>query len=242
MPDDPSKYDEGFLDHAAERLEREPGAGGLAKEEEHLFHFQQIVKDEEKLDDLRQKEVDEIVTALHEKTPAEEAGVDIGVIKQLDPQFDEEQFRSIARETFYKVREARTFEDPNDSEALLSPQMQAEMTALIEGDVAAHRHHLMPMLTVVDAVIAGAAANNGLEEIDVDFSISSAEDEVDNATGAITSGDTTVRSWKERWHFQRDPKVDSSAVDRAHNINVTIEQWLVEHRGWIVTRIDRLPG
>jgi hypothetical protein len=88
-----------------------------------------------KLIDLEQQEVEGTVAGLKDRTPAELPGVDASTIKQIDPEFDAEAFRAIARETFYKVREARKLQNPQESAELLSPQMQREIQDAISGDV-----------------------------------------------------------------------------------------------------------
>jgi predicted lipid-binding transport protein (Tim44 family) len=217
--------------------------GLVAGAEEHLFHSHQIAADEERLIDLEQQEVDGTVAGLNDRTPAELPGVDTGAVRQVDPEFDDEAFRIIARETFYKVREARKLQNPQESAELLSAQMQHEMQNAISGDVASHRHHLLPFLTVTDAVIASAQVAEGQEQIDVLFSISAAEEDLDDRTGQVLGGDRAEHSWQERWRFSRDPQVDTSASDERHEITfVDTDQWMVAHRGWVVTDIERLPA
>jgi hypothetical protein len=237
---DPS---ESAADRSAGHLQAGRFPGPVERGEEHLFHFQQIAADQEKLIDLGQQEVDGVVAALKDRTPAQLPGVDMSAIKQLDPEFDDEAFRAIARETFYKVREARTLENPQESAELLSPQMQSEMQNAISGDVAAHRHHLLPLLWLDDAVIAGAEIAGGQEQVDVRFSISAAEEDVDDRNGQVLAGDTTEHSWEERWRFTRNPKVDTSVSDERHEItDARTDQWMVAHQGWVVTEIARLPA
>jgi predicted lipid-binding transport protein (Tim44 family) len=208
-----------------------------------LFHIREIAADEDRLMELGQQEADGIVAALNDRTPAELAGVDTAALRQVDPEFDDEAFRTIARETFYKVRETRRLQNPQESVELLSPQMQSELQNAISGDVSSHRHHLLPFLTVNDAVITGAHVVGGKEEIDVQFSISAAEEDVDDRTGQILAGDDTERSWEERWRFTRDPQVDTSVSDERHEISLTdTDAWLIAHRGWQVTLITRLPA
>src|SRR5215472_12419243 len=129
----------------------------MAGIEEHLFHFGEIAADEERLVDLEQPKVDGTVAGLLDRTAATLPGVDTGSVKQVDPEFDAEAFRAIARETFYKVREARKLQNPQESSELLSQQMQRDIQEVISGDVAAHRHHLLPFLWIKDATIAAAA-------------------------------------------------------------------------------------
>jgi len=211
--------------------------------EEHLFHSGGIAADEERLIDLEQQEVDGTVAGLLDRTPATLPGVDANVIKQIDPEFDAEAFRAIARETFYKVREARKLQNPQETAELLSHEMQLQLQSAIEGDVASHRHHLLPFLWIKDAVIAAAQVVDGREEIDVRFSISAAEEDVDDRTGQVAEGDTAEHAWDELWRFTRTPGADTAVSDERHEITLAEpDRWLVAHRGWTVTSIERLPG
>lgn len=219
------------------------GHSGQQGIEEHLFHFGEIAADEERLLDLEQQEVDGTVAGLSDRTPAELPGVDTSAIKQADPEFDAEAFRAVARETFYKVREARKLQNPQESAELLSQEMQRQMQDAIAGDVASHRHHLLPFLWIKDAVLAGAQVVNGQEEIDVRFSISAAEEDVDDRTGQDVGGDSAEHGWEELWRFTRTPGTDTSANDEQHEITlVGPDRWLVAHCGWTVTDITRLSG
>ena len=219
------------------------GLGPVERAEEHLFHFREIASDEEKLIDLEQQEVDGTVAGLKDRTRAELPGVDTSTIEQIDPEFDAEAFRAIARETFHKVREARKLQNPQESAELLSPKMQRETQDEISGDIAAHQHHLLPFLWINDATIAGAEVVDGQEEIDVRFSISAAEEDLDDRTGQALAGGDAEHSWQELWRFTCDPKADTSVSDERHEItNVASDQWMVAHRGWIVTNIARLPA
>src|SRR5215475_8221028 len=157
--------------------------------EEHVLHRREIADVQDNLIDLDEREVDGIVTGLQDRTPVSLDGVDTSVIKHVDSGFDDEAFRAIARETFEKVRQARALQNPQESAELLSPQMQKQMQDNISGDVASHRHHLLPLLWLRDAVIAKAAVVGDHEEIDVRFSISAAEADVDDRTGQSVAGD-----------------------------------------------------
>jgi hypothetical protein len=193
-------------------------------------------------DRLDEQMVTDLGTEFHEQPPAEAAGVDLTPIRAVDPQFDDFAFRTIARETFNKVRDARSTERTDEADALLSPAMEAEIRQEVSGDVAAHRHHLLPGLEVDDATIVAAAVAGGREVIDVRLDVAGEEMERDDATAAIVAGDATVRHWSERWRFERDPSMDSSQTDREHTFKFGDEGWLVAHRGWVVTQIERLPA
>ena len=217
--------------------------GRAGRTEEGLFHIRQIAADQDRILERGEQEVDGIVAALNDRTSAELPGVDTSTIRQLDPGFDDEAFRAIARETFYKVREARKLQDPQESAEMLSPQMQRELLTAISSDVAAHRHHLLPFLWLKDAVIADARVIDGHEQIDVRFSISAGEEDVDDRTGQVLAGDSVEHPWEERWRFVRDPGADTSASDERHQISFDrTGQWMFAHRGWVVTQIERLPA
>jgi hypothetical protein len=211
--------------------------------EEHLFHFGEVAADEERLIDLEQQEVDGTVAGLLDRTAATLPGVDTSLIKQADPEFDAEAFRAIARETFYKVREARKLQNPQESAELLSQEMQSQMQDVIAGDAASHRHHLLPFLWIKDAVIADAQVVSGREEIDVRLSVSAAEEDIDDRTRQIVGGDSAEHAWDELWRFTRTPGADTSVSDERHEItSAEPDRWLVAHRGWRVTDITRLPA
>lgn len=215
----------------------------VQRAEEHVLHRHEIAEVQDELIDLGEQEVDGIVSALQDRTPACLPGVDTSAIKQVDIGFDDEAFRAIARETFFKVREARTLQNPQESAELLSPRMQSEMQTAISGDVASHQHHLLPFLSLTDAVIASAEVVGGQEQIGVRFSIAAAEEDVDDRTGQIRAGDGGERTWDELWRFERNPQANTSANDERHEITlVPADQWMVAHRGWVVTGIARLPG
>ena len=93
-----------------------------------------------------------------------------------------------------------------------------------------------------DATIVAAAVAGGREVIDVRLDVAGEEMERDDATAAIVAGDATVRHWSERWRFERDSSMDSSQTDLEHTLKFGDEGWMVAHRGWVVTQIERLPA
>ena len=102
---------------------------GVLREAEHLVPFRgrMVSKLEEAAaalgeeDRLDQQMLLDVGNEFHEQPPAEAAGVDLASIRAVDPQFDDFGFRTIARETFNKVREARSTERADEADALLSP-------------------------------------------------------------------------------------------------------------------------
>ena len=56
-------------------------------------------------------------------------------------------------------------------------------------------------------------------------------------------GDSGEHAWDETWRFTRTPGTDTSASDERHEITlVQADRWMVAHRGWTVTHIERLSG
>jgi predicted lipid-binding transport protein (Tim44 family) len=177
---------------------------------------------------------------MNSRPPAEAIGVDISAIKAVDASFDDQRFLSLARECFYMIREARTTDNPVLADAELSPQLMTELQAVIQGDVASHRHHLLPGLEIRTAVIESVSVTGGECTLVVQFHLESEEVDRDS-TGAVVAGDFSEREWDERWTFWRDSNVDSGSVDFEHSITPDNSKgWMFAHRGWLVIAIERL--
>src|SRR5271165_2132616 len=94
--------------------------------------------------------------------------------------------------------------------------MQREMQDAIAGDVASHRHHLLPFLWIKDAVITGAQVVDGREQIDVRFSLSAAEEDLDDrGTSAISRATTLGPVQLPRPAPRRPGRADSQPRRRA---------------------------
>ena len=126
----------------------------------------QIAADLGEEDRRDQRMLETVGKDFHDQPAVEAVGVDLAPISAVDPQFDDFAFRTIARETFKKVREARGTERLDEADALLSPTMQAEVSQEVSGEIAAHRHHLLPGLEVEEATIVLVAVTGGREVID----------------------------------------------------------------------------
>jgi predicted lipid-binding transport protein (Tim44 family) len=179
--------------------------------------------------------------AIHDQPAAVADGVDIGPIKAVDPEFDPFAFRTSARESFLKIREARARKLKSEEDPLLSPTMQAELDSVIDGDVASHRHHYLADLAIDQATVVSAEVADGRERLGMRFVIVAEEEARDDATQSIVGGDEVARRWAELWQFERDPAVDSTATDEQHALSFGPDGWLFAHRGWVVTAITRLP-
>jgi hypothetical protein len=199
-----------------------------------------VVDELGKEDALQERLLDGFDRAIHDQPSAVSAGVDLAAIKAVEPDFDASGFRTLARETFIKVREARGRQRGQAGEGLLSESMERELNDVIAGDVAAHRHRILALLEVIDATIVAAAFEAGRERLGVRFVFSAEEIERDGATEAVISDDHGVHRWAELWQFERDPSLDQTATDQQHILSFGADRWLFAHRGWVVTTITRL--
>jgi predicted lipid-binding transport protein (Tim44 family) len=183
-----------------------------------------------------QTELVDDVEKFVENVPAPEAtGVDIAAVKQADPTFDDREFIAAARESFMHIRAARTADDERLAEGLLSPQLLTEVKNAIDGDVASHRHHLLPALEIQSAAIASAQVVDGKLQIVVRFQLWAMK-EGETPVNGIDQGE----AWDEDWSFWRDPSIDATATDHEHALRREVEGgWLFAHKGWIVTAITR---
>ncbi|MGO9753039.1 MAG: TIM44-like domain-containing protein [Solirubrobacteraceae bacterium] len=163
-------------------------------------------------------------------------------IKAAEPNFDPFNFRTLARGTFIKIREAPGSQRRQAGDGLLSPSMERDLNDVIDGDVAAHRHHILALLGVIDATIVSASLEDGREKIGMRFVFGAEELERDAASDDIVSDDHLVHQWAELWQFERDPSLDPSASDERHIMSFGPDRWLFAHRGWVVTGIRRLEN
>lgn len=138
------------------------------------------------------------------------------------------------------IREARSIDNPATAAGTLSPELTAQLQSSIDGDVASHRHHLLPGLTVKTAQIVSTAVTDGKLTIGVQFHLSSQEMDRD-ANLNLIGGSEQWQEWDERWTFWRDPSIDNSAADEDHILSRQRDGgWMFAHQGWIVTQIERL--
>jgi predicted lipid-binding transport protein (Tim44 family) len=201
--------------------------------------LEQLEADMDAASAAEDKVLDTVTSEMANRPTAEAPGVDIGAIIKADPTFNDQDFLTIARDTFYHVREARTADRESLDDALLSPQLEKELDDVIAGDVTAHRHHLLPGLEIRTIVITSAAVTDGKMTITVRLHLSSEEEERDDA-GKLTSGSEQIHEWDEDWTFWRDPSIDSSATDKQRTELFERDGgWFIAHKGWIVTSIQR---
>lgn len=183
-----------------------------------------------------------IERAVQEQPDAISGDVDLAPIKAVEPDFDPASFRTIARETFLKVRDARGRENESSDDGLMSPALEQQVDGEIYTDIAARRHRILAGLEVTEAVIISAEVDGGREKIGVRFVATAEHIERDMATNAVLADDGQPHSWAELWQFERDPSVDATATDQHHMLSFGPDGWLFAHRGWVVTAITQIDG
>jgi hypothetical protein len=173
-----------------------------------------------------------------ERPDAEAPGVSVKALGDADKTFDDHEVVSVARDCFLILQKARLDEQADRGEAELSPDLEGELRAATARDVEAHRHHLLPSLEIDDARIVEALLVDRKEVVTVRLSLRGEQLVRDDATEEVVQGSTDVIAWQEDWTLTRDPRVSDT---RAQDEKLTLSgQWFVAHRGWVVTKIERL--
>ena len=238
---------EGLLDRAADRLERDRSAAAVAAElgrSPLMGHWTQNMAtlegdlDAETAADKTM--LDTVQQDMAARPSAEAAGVDIAAVKAVDPGFDDEQFLGSCRETLELVRKARAVHDPRFADSLLSPELATELTAAVGADEAAHRHHVEPELEIETCAISAASVESGVPTVVVRFHLTGEELDRDTSMRMVAGSDAETQ-WDEDWTFARIAADGADAVDEDHTTR-TDEQggWMLPHRGWVATAIQRV--
>jgi predicted lipid-binding transport protein (Tim44 family) len=192
-----------------------------------------IVQDIDALNKTEKEMFDKVDASYADRKPATVDGLDLSAVEAADPTFDEQQFLVIVRESFELVRQARTLEHEQFDDGLLSPQLAQEVKEAIAGDVASHRHHLLPGLEIRSAVITSGQVTAGKLTVVARLHLWV-------GSTAPTEGVEAGTEWDEDWTFWRDPTIDASATDRDHATRREADgAWMFAHNGWIVTSITR---
>ena len=238
--------DEGLLDRAADRLERDRPVAAAAAElgtsplmghwTEHMATLEGDLDAESAADKTMLDTVQQAVAA---RPGAEANGVDIAAVKAVDTSFDDQQFLGACRETLELVRKARAVRDPRFAESLLSAQLASELSTAVADDDASNRHHVEPGLEIASCAITAASVADGVPTVVVRFHLTGEELDRDTSMRVI-AGTETESEWDEDWTFQRTAADGCDAVDEDHALRTTEQGgWLLPHRGWVATAIQR---
>ena len=209
-----------------------PMAGHIVREMNELAD--EIGKEGEAQDRL----LDGVRHAVAEQPSPVGDGVDLTGILAVEPDFDPMAFRAIARESFLKIREARSTHREQEDNGLMSPSLEHELDDEIFSDAAARHRHVLSGLEVTEATIISATVCEGREKLGVRFVATAERIESDELTGSILSDDGSPHRFTETWQFERNPTVDNSATDAQHAASFGADGWLFAHRGWVVTDIQ----
>jgi hypothetical protein len=227
---------EGFLDRELDRVvEKDPGPTD-AIDNMMVPGFDGMLN--KVLSDLdAEARDDKAMLAEFEKRPdAEAPGVSVQPLTAADKTFNDHEVVAVARDCCLILQRARWSEQPELGEAVLSPELEEQLSQAISSDVATHRHHLTPGLEIDDARIINAVLAGGNEEVTVRLTLRGEQVVRDDRTTAIVEGSDELTSWEEDWTLTRDPRQgDTGGQDEAL---VNSGQWFVAHQGWIVTRIQ----
>lgn len=238
---------EGLLDRAADRLERDRPLAAVAAalgRSPLMGHWTENIAtlegdlDAESAADKTM--LDTVQQDMAARPSAEAGGADIAAVQAADPGFDDQRFLASCRETLELVRKARAVRDPRFADGLLSPQLATELTAAVGADEGARRHHVEPELEIATCAITAASVKSGVPTAVVRFHLTGEELDRDTAMRVVAGSDAEAQ-WDEDWTFARTAADDSDAVDEDHATR-TDEQggWMVPHRGWVATAIQRV--
>ncbi len=205
---------------------------GKRRAERIAAKFAELDRIEDRLDDAWG-------TMLAERPSASEAGVDLAPVVAADPAFDGQAFLAIARESYFKMRDAWERRTASIAAGLCTPAVMAELQATIAADAMARRRHLLPGIEIRGAIITSARVSEHKMSLVVRLQLVGKEYYVDEAFD-IVGGDEEYHDWDEDWTFVRDTSIDQRGTDRTHAL-LREEQggWDFAHRGWNVASITR---
>ena len=135
--------------------------------------------------------------------PAMEQG--LRYIKQMDPYFDEQKFRDLCMDCFFKIQSAWTGRDVTSARNLLT----AEMYRTIQGDVDKLRSekkvNRLENIAVRSVEITEAWQEQGQDYITVLFYANLLDYVIDETSGQVVSGSKTDPvKFEEYWTFTRN--------------------------------------
>jgi predicted lipid-binding transport protein (Tim44 family) len=179
-------------------------------------------------------------TMLADRPPASDAGVDLTPVTAADAAFDGHAFLAIARESYFKMRDAWERRTASIAAGLCNAAVMAELQETIAADAVAQRRHLLPGIEIRSAIITRATVSEHKMCLVVRMHLVGKEYYVDDAFD-IVDGDDEYHNWDEDWTFVRDTSIDGRGADRTHAL-LREEQggWGFAHRGWTVASIARV--
>jgi predicted lipid-binding transport protein (Tim44 family) len=181
----------------------------------------------------------------------------VAAIRAHDPAFDENVFLADVQRLFFAVLEAWTALKPGLSQGVMASVIWEEQKAQIADYRVRGWRNLLPNLRFTSAVVAGASSDSGWDTTTVRINATSADYDVQAATGQVLAGDVEPWDWTEDWVFQRPAIAVTAQRGRITaetcpscgapvNVDVTsicpfCDAAVISGKfGWSLTRIDRV--
>lgn len=125
-------------------------------------------------------------------------------IKDMDPYFDENKFKELAEDNFFKIQGAWTKRDLSGVGNLLSPQMFNTFQNDVNTYIANKQFNRLENVAVRQVEIVDAAQDQGEEYITVKFLANLLDYTIDEVSGQIISGSSMDPvKFCEYWTFNR---------------------------------------
>jgi len=181
----------------------------------------------------------------------------VAAIRAHDPRFDENVFLADAQRLFFAVLEAWTALKPALSQGVMASLIWEEQKAQVAEYRARGWRNQLATLSFTSAVVAGASSDSGWDTATVRINATSADTDVETATGCVIAGEIEPWDWTEDWIFQR-PAIAVTAqrgtitaqncpsCGAPVNVDVTsicpfCDAAVISGKfGWSLTRIDRV--
>jgi predicted lipid-binding transport protein (Tim44 family) len=147
------------------------------------------------------------------------SSVKLDQLTETDPGFSDREFLAIARESFVLVNEAKLRGLPKVASNLLVPELESDLPPAPTP---------MPHLDLDGAEISGFKIDDGQAKLWVRFNVLGFD---------LQAKDAPPTRWAEVWTFSR-PASTTTAPDDVASLH---PGWMVSHKGWRVSEINKLP-
>jgi predicted lipid-binding transport protein (Tim44 family) len=138
----------------------------------------------------------------------------------MDPRFDEQKFRDICTDSFFKIQGAWTGRDMTSARNLLSAEMYKTLQADADGLRSEKKVNRLENIAVRSVEITEAWQEQGQDYITVLFYANLLDYVVDESSGQVVSGSKTDPvKFEEYWTFTRATGANSwqlSAINQAN--------------------------
>lgn len=143
---------------------------------------------------------------VYEPVPQQEDSVSQGLrhIREMDPSFDEDRFKELAEDNFFKIQSGWTKRDLSSIRNLLTPQMLNTFQTDINNYIANKQINRLENIAMRQVEIVDAVQDQGEEYITVKFLASILDYTVDETNSQVISGSSNDHvKFLEYWTFTR---------------------------------------